>query len=589
MRTSETPYVTDWLAISIRWLYLLGITISLSLGGQILALPNFLLIGILFWNISLTLLTVINRRLVFQREISLSLDILLTAAYFALSGGFSSPAFWIVSLPLITSALYFGIIGALISAIVMAAAQVVVTISKTQDPVALFIVGVSSLFTFLVAVVFGLIGGQLVKTNRRPRQSQQEVYQGVKNRKQGDERLRAVYSLTSTLLTTLNYQRVLESVLDLSLSALNADAEVGADERLVCAVLLFTKDETLEVGSARRFTTADMRVVLNGREGVVAQVIEQDKPVLLSDVSNDPELTRFIAFQKSKEIYCFPLRSGFSAYGVLLFGHPQPGFFTQERREILDILGSQAVIAIQNARLYQDVVDERERMVDAQEEARKKLARDLHDGPTQTVSAIAMRVDMVRRILTKNPKAAEEELVRIEDLARRTTKEIRHMLFTLRPLVLESQGLVAALQSMADKMKETYSQNVIIAVEEKTLEDLEVGKQGVVFFIVEEAVNNARKHAQAAHIWVTLRPFEKEMAMLEVRDDGVGFDVASVNRSYDQRGSLGMVNLRERTELINGVLDIQSVPGKGTRVQVYIPLTEEAADRLHHASGNRNP
>ena len=163
------------------------------------------------------------------------------------------------------------------------------------------------------------------------------------------------------------------------------------------------------------------------------------------------------------------------------------------------------------------------------------------------------------------------------------------MLFTLRPLVLESQGLVAALQSMADKIKETYSQNVIISVEENILNDFEVGKQGVVFFIVEEAVTNARKHARAEHIWVNLRSFEKEMALLEVRDDGVGFDVAAVNRSYDQRGSLGMVNLRERTELVNGVMNIQSSSGKGTRVQVYIPLTEEAADRLHHASGNRNP
>ena len=247
------------------------------------------------------------------------------------------------------------------------------------------------------------------------------------------------------------------------------------------------------------------------------------------------------------------------------------------------------MIAIQNARLYQDVVDERERMIEAQEEARKKLARDLHDGPTQSVSAIAMRVNMAQRIMLKDPKAAGEELVRIEELARRTTKEIRHMLFTLRPLVLESQGLVAALQSMADKIKETYSQNVIIAVEENILQDFEVGKQGVVFFIVEEAVTNARKHARAEHIWVNLRPFEKEMALLEVRDDGVGFDVAAVNRSYDQRGSLGMVNLRERTELVNGVMNIQSSSGKGTRVQVYIPLTEEAADRLHHSSGNRNP
>jgi signal transduction histidine kinase len=589
MRTSDTSFIADWFAISIRWLFLIGITISLSLGGRIFAPPNILLIGLLIWNIGLSLVAGLNRRYVSEHEISLGIDILFAAAYFALSGGFSNPAFWIVSLPLITSALYFGISGALISAVVMIAVQVAVTVSQTQDSIALFILGVSSLFSFLAAGIFGYIGGKLIHIPRPTHQGQQGVRQGVQQRKQSDERLRAVYSLTSTLLTTLNYQRVLESVLDLSLSALNTDDEVGADERLVCAVLLFSKNETLEVGSARRLTTADMRVVLGGREGIVAQAIEQDKPILFKDVRNDPELSRFIAFQNCKEIYCFPLQSGFNAYGILLFGHPQPGFFTRDRCEILDILGSQAVIAIQNARLYQDVVDERERMVDAQEEARKKLARDLHDGPTQTVSAIAMRVNMARRILKKNPESADEELGRIEELAHRTTKEIRHMLFTLRPLVLESQGLKAALQSMADKMNETYSQNVIIAVEENVLQDLEVGKQGVVFFIVEEAVNNARKHASAKHIWVTLRPFEKEMALLEIRDDGVGFDVASVNRSYDQRGSLGMVNLRERTELVNGVLDIQSVLGKGTRVQVYIPLTDEAADRLHHASGNRNP
>jgi signal transduction histidine kinase len=587
MRTSDSPFITDWFAVSLRWVFLLGLVISLSLGGNLLALPNILLLGLACWNIVLTLLTGLNRRLAFHRQIGIGVDLAFATAYFVLAGGYTNPAFWIVFLPLMTGALYFEIIGALISAVLMTAVQVVVTVSQTLEPTVLIFMGVLSLFTFLVAGMFGFISVQLVKTIRRNRQVQQDTQQkklGMEN-----ERLRAIYSLTSTLLATLNYQRVLESVLDLSLSALNTEAEAAADDRLVCAVLLFSKNESLEVGSARRLTTADMRVVLHGRTGAVAQAIEQDKPVLLVDVSNDPELTRFIAFQRCGEIYCFPLRSGFSAYGVLLFGHPQPGFFTRDRREILDILGGQAVIAIQNARLYQDVVDERERMIEAQEEARKKLARDLHDGPTQSVSAIAMRVNMAQRIMLKDPKAAGEELVRIEELARRTTKEIRHMLFTLRPLVLESQGLVAALQSMADKIKETYSQNVIISVEENVLRDFEVGKQGVVFFIVEEAVTNARKHARAEHIWVNLRSFEKEMALLEVRDDGVGFDVAAVNRSYDQRGSLGMVNLRERTELVNGVMNIQSSSGKGTRVQVYIPLTEEAADRLHHASGNRNP
>jgi signal transduction histidine kinase len=131
-------------------------------------------------------------------------------------------------------------------------------------------------------------------------------------------------------------------------------------------------------------------------------------------------------------------------------------------------------------------------------------------------------------------------------------------------------------------MRETFALNVIINVDDSVLRDMEMGKQGVIFYIIEEATNNARKHASAPHIWVRLRPFEKEIALLEIEDDGIGFDVAAVNKSYDKRGSLGMVNLRERTELVNGLLNIDSAPGNGTRVQVYIPLSEEAADRLHH-------
>jgi signal transduction histidine kinase len=156
------------------------------------------------------------------------------------------------------------------------------------------------------------------------------------------------------------------------------------------------------------------------------------------------------------------------------------------------------------------------------------------------------------------------------------------MLFTLRPLVLESQGLVAALQAMAEKMKETYGQDVLVKVDESILPDLELGKQGVIFYIAEEAVNNARKHAQAPHIWVRLRSLEKEIALLEIVDDGLGFDVDAVTRAYDKRGSLGMVNLRERAELVSGLLQIDSAPGKGTKVQVYIPLSEDAVDRIHH-------
>jgi signal transduction histidine kinase len=268
-----------------------------------------------------------------------------------------------------------------------------------------------------------------------------------------------------------------------------------------------------------------------------------------------------------------------------LFAHPDSQYFTSERIKLLDIIGRQAVIAIQNARLYQDLVEEKERMAEVYEEARKKLARDLHDGPTQSVAAMAMRLNITRRMIGKDIKAATEEVVKLEELAHRTTKEIRHMLFTLRPLILESQGLAAAIQAMADKMMETYSQRVVVDIDERATQNLEMGKQGVIFYIVEEAVNNARKHAAAEAITVKMRPVDAGVVLLEIIDNGLGFDVKEVTQNYDKRtsSSLGMVNLRERAELVNGFLQIDSKPNKGTNIQVYIPLTEEAADRLHNA------
>ena len=102
------------------------------------------------------------------------------------------------------------------------------------------------------------------------------------------------------------------------------------------------------------------------------------------------------------------------------------------------------------------------------------------------------------------------------------------------------------------------------------------------FYLAEEGVTNARKHAQAELILVRLRftDTDEEIAVLEIMDNGVGFDVEKVNQKYSHRGSLGMVNLNERTQLISGLLHIDSVPGKGTRIRIFIPLTPAAIERV---------
>jgi signal transduction histidine kinase len=390
------------------------------------------------------------------------------------------------------------------------------------------------------------------------------------------ERLRSVIQQTASLNATLSHQKVLERALDVCASAIaNGNPE---DQRLVGVLLLVAGDDLI-VESARGLTTADLRVRLRGESGATALALTRGHLVDVREPARDPELQRFAALHQCEAAVCLPLIVGLEAYGLLLFAHPNPAFFSTERVDLLESIVQQALVALQNARLYMDLQQEKEHLTEAQEEARKKLARDLHDGPTQSVGAIAMRVNFARRLMERDPKAAADELYKIEELARRTTKEIRQMLFTLRPLVLESEGLVSALQHLAGKMSDTHGQPVLVEADPGAVEDLEIGKQGVLFYIAEEAVTNARKHAKASQIWVRLKR-AGELLTLEIQDDGVGFDVAQVEANYEQRGSLGMLNLHERAELLNGLLRIDSARGKGTRITALVPLTPEEADRL---------
>lgn len=391
------------------------------------------------------------------------------------------------------------------------------------------------------------------------------------------ERLRSVIQQTASLNATLSHDRVLERVLDVSASAISNGSP---DDRRLVSVLLLVAGDDLVVESARGLTASDQRVRLRGEQGATALALTNGHVVDVQDPARDPELQRFAALHPCGSAVCLPLIVGLEAYGLLLFAHPSPSFFSAERVELLESIAQQALVALQNARLYMDLQQEKEHLTEAQEEARKKLARDLHDGPTQSVGAIAMRVNFVRRLLERDPKAAADELYKIEELARRTTKEIRQMLFTLRPLVLESEGLVSALQHLAGKVDETHGQRVLVEADPGVVDDLEIGKQGVLFYIAEEAITNARKHAKASHIWVRLKRTGERLT-LEVQDDGVGFDLAQVEANYDQRGSLGMLNLHERAELLNGLLRIESAQGKGTRIVAMVPLTPEEADRLH--------
>lgn len=274
------------------------------------------------------------------------------------------------------------------------------------------------------------------------------------------------------------------------------------------------------------------------------------------------------------------------AQGALVTWRYEPEALTEHDLWLLSAIGAQAALAIRHARLVETsqrrltelAVENarwRERALEAEAQARRTLARELHDGPTQQISAIDLGLQHCQQLLERDPARLAREFTALQALVRETMQAMRTLLFELRPLALEIEGLAAALQTFLERRQKDIETTRLTLKVKSTQPDGAISRQAgpveaALFAIAREAVNNALKHAQAGHIVVELK--ETPTALyLTIGDDGVGFDVAEVLRHYAQRHSLGLVNLQEQAELIGGELALESVPGCGTRLGVYVP------------------
>jgi signal transduction histidine kinase len=543
--------------------WLLGVALTAGLAGGMSTVLMLILSG---WLVLIVLLTIARSsgwRPGWYGWALAGLDLLFGAAAFLASGGFASRISSVFLVSVFGAGLELGWIGVLGSgaAIVLILAAIGLVFSRGELSV-MVPAGMILQALAVPAIVISWLADRMrgeTTTSGRPRDTR---------RASTSRSAMEMFAIASQLSATLDFEQVLDLALDLSASLL-ADAN-GGREHLRLAMFL-SDGSRLRLAVSRQFPPTDVMAGVEASGGLLAEALAQSKTQHVNEPGDDPVLGHLEGLQTCRDLLAIPLTSDGLVFGVLLFAHPRPGFFNREQVDLLEAASRQVAIALQNARLFQDLEAERERMTEIQEEARRKLARDLHDGPTQSIAAITMRVNFARRLIDRDTDAATTELTKVEDLARKTTKDLRHMLFTLRPLILESQGLLPALRQLAEKTRDTHGQNVIVHSTANVAEGLEPGKQAVVFYIAEEAVNNARKHAEAEHIWVRLRK-DTDTFTLEVEDDGVGFNVGAVDSNYEQLGSLGMVNMRERTELVDGKLLVRSAEGKGTLITVVVPL-----------------
>ena len=398
-------------------------------------------------------------------------------------------------------------------------------------------------------------------------QLSQLVHKNTQELQNMRERARAITDLTNALTGTRDHAKILDIALGIGQLSLNRDVS----SRMISIVFLYSSDDTMYIATSRGLPTTEESSIILGTEGLVAEALEESMPMIGYNIHNDPELGRIGGLKRMRSALVIPLRAHYNNYGVLVFASGEADAFDEDHIDTLHSLGVQATIALHNSVLYDDLMAEKERIIQMEEDSRKALVRDLHDIPTQTISAVAMRIRIIMRMMERDPGQVMDELQNVEGMALRATEEIRHVLFKLRPLALESQGLKVALEQLASKMIETYKQNMSVKVAADVESSLDEAKQGALFYLIEEAANNARKYAEAELIRVQVMQQDGTI-VARIHDNGKGLDIEGIEGKSVGKGSFGMTNMRERAELMDGTFDLKSAPGKGTLVVVRIPV-----------------
>jgi signal transduction histidine kinase len=206
----------------------------------------------------------------------------------------------------------------------------------------------------------------------------------------------------------------------------------------------------------------------------------------------------------------------------------------------------------------------------SQEEERKRIARELHDETVQNLVAILRRIELLQT-QESNPEDLKR-LKELQDSVEETLRGVRQISRDLRPLALEDLGFIPALQAQVNSAQENGLQ-VRLTVQGQP-DKLHPDQELALYRIAQEAINNARKHAQATNIEVTL-VFENKFVHLKIFDNGVGFSLPSSLSELAQRGNFGLLGIQERVWSVDGTLDITSSPEKGTRLYVKIPINHK--------------
>ena len=225
-----------------------------------------------------------------------------------------------------------------------------------------------------------------------------------------------------------------------------------------------------------------------------------------------------------------------------------------------------------------DVLNKRQllgiKVIEAQEEERRRIARDMHDGPAQSMANIVVKAELCEKLMDIDEKRSREELKDLKTIAKNTLDDIRKTIYNLRPMSLDDLGLIPTLERYIYNFNEEFWTNTELNIIGEIYE-LKPAIEVAVFRIIQESLNNIAKHSNANNAIVSIEFLPKKLN-ISITDDGVGFDVQKIAETSDyNNGGFGLISIRERVELLEGTLNIKTAPGFGTKLIISLPLIEE--------------
>ena len=313
-------------------------------------------------------------------------------------------------------------------------------------------------------------------------------------------------------------------------------------------------------------------------EGISGIVAESGRSILINDISTDPRATPLdmISSESIRSFTSVPLRTKGKVFGVLNIGSSEIGELTSEDMPLLESIAAQIAIAVENARLHQEIQKKEvmrgellREVFAIQEEERKRIARELHDETSQALASLNVSLAVAESMLPPSAGTVKTRLQELSTLAVRVMEEINRLVFELRPTLLDDLGLVAATRWLVDNRLQSKG----VEISFKTVgrvRRLSPQHQTTLFRVIQEAVSNITRHAHASSVDVSLH-FKKTGVRVRIMDDGCGFDIEEAITCKQRPRGLGLLGMKERIDLVNGTLSIHSCHRVGTTIDMEIP------------------